>query len=172
MWRNSGIWRTPGLAISLPVRTGAENFRANTQPGVKRLGLESRICEIIDHRIMLPAVGQGAIALEIREGDQEVSKLLEVLEDVRTRAEVLAERSMLKILGGGCQVPIGAFAACRENELILSAIVANLDGSLVIRGEKTGLVEEAEGVGISLARKLQMVGANDIVRALHQKTGP
>lgn len=135
--------------------------------GVKRLGLDAVITEIVDHHIILPAVGQGAIALEIRAGDLQVGPLMESIGDAQTRAEVAAERSLLKTLGGGCQVPIGAHAVCQKEEIVLSAIVANLDGTMVIRGEKTGLFQEAEGIGISLARKLAMMGAADIVKSLH-----
>ncbi len=135
--------------------------------GVKRLGLESVISQTLNISFMLPAVGQGAVALEIRADDKRVSNLVNSIADQRTMNEILAERSLLHTLGGGCQVPIGACAVQTKDSLLLQALVASLDGSRVIRGEKSGKPGEAERIGQELAGELMAEGAADIINSIH-----
>ncbi len=98
--------------------------------GVERLGLEARITEYLPYNVCLPAVGQGAIALEIRENDPETQRLIQPLHDAVTAAATLAERALLRRLEGGCQVPIAALAQINtsKSELVLEARVASEDG--------------------------------------------
>ena len=106
--------------------------------GLKRLGKTELIQQIIPAEIMCPAAGQGALGIEIREGDVETRELLAFLNDANARAATTCERALLNSLGGGCQVPIGAFAEARGGMLHLESIVADPDGSRVLRDSRDG----------------------------------
>ena len=115
--------------------------------GVLRLGLEANVRSRISVDVMCPAVGQGALAIEIRRGDQQTKTLLAFLNDADTRAAVDCERALLGSLGGGCQVPIGAYAEKRGGRLYLRAMVGRPDGSQILR-------EQADGTdGVKLGRE-------------------
>lgn len=129
--------------------------------GVHRLNLDARIAEIIPFEVMLPAVGQGALAVEIRENDSELKEFLKVLNDAETEICTTAERAFLRQLEGGCQVPIGANATLQNGEIHLEGMVGNLDGSVNLREKRVGA--EAENLGINLARVLIEKGAREIL---------
>ena len=115
--------------------------------GVLRLGLETHVRTRISADVMCPAVGQGALAIEIRRGDQQTKTLLAFLNDADTHAAIDCERALLGSLGGGCQVPIGAYAEKREGRLFLRAMVGRPDGSQILR-------EQADGTdGVKLGRE-------------------
>jgi hydroxymethylbilane synthase len=115
--------------------------------GVLRLGLEANVRSRISADVMCPAVGQGALAIEIRRGDQHTKTLLAFLNDADTRAAIDCERALLGSLGGGCQVPIGAYAEKRGDRLFLRAMVGRPDGRQILR-------EQAEGTdGVKLGRE-------------------
>jgi hydroxymethylbilane synthase len=133
--------------------------------GLERLGLGGHVTEILDPVWMLPAVGQGALGLECRAGDGRTLALLEALDDRATRQAVLAERAVLRGLGGGCLVPIGASATVAGERLTLRAAVLPPDGSRSIAGELSGPAAEAEGLGQRLAERLLAEGARDVLRA-------
>lgn len=115
--------------------------------GVLRLGLETHVRSRISADVMCPAVGQGALAIEIRRGDQQTKALLAFLNDADTHAAIDCERALLGSLGGGCQVPIGAYAEKRGDRLFLRAMVGRPDGSEILR-------EQAEGTdGVKLGRE-------------------
>jgi hydroxymethylbilane synthase len=115
--------------------------------GVLRLGLETHVRSRISADLMCPAVGQGALAIEIRHDDQETKALLAFLNDADTHAAIDCERALLGSMGGGCQVPIGAYAEKRGDRLFLRAMVGRPDGSKVLR-------EQAEGTdGLKLGRE-------------------
>jgi hydroxymethylbilane synthase len=115
--------------------------------GVRRLGLETHVRSRISADIMCPAVGQGALAIEIRRGDQQTKTLLAFLNDADTHAAIDCERALLGSLGGGCQVPIGAYAEKRGGRLYLRAMVGRPDGSQILR-------EQADGTdGVKLGRE-------------------
>jgi hydroxymethylbilane synthase len=115
--------------------------------GVLRLGLETHVRCRISPDVMCPAVGQGALAIEIRRGDQQTKMLLAFLNDADTHAAIDCERALLGSLGGGCQVPIGAYAEKRGGRLFLRAMVGRPDGSQILR-------EQAEGTdGVKLGRE-------------------
>ena len=115
--------------------------------GVRRLGLETHVRSRISADIMCPAVGQGALAIEIRRGDQQTKTLLAFLNDADTHAAIDCERALLGSLGGGCQVPIGAYAEKRGGRLFLRAMVGRPDGSQILR-------EQADGTdGVKLGRE-------------------
>ncbi|MFM7149173.1 MAG: hydroxymethylbilane synthase [Gemmataceae bacterium] len=133
------------------------------EAGLRRLGLDALIMEILDRSWMLPAVGQGALGLECRANDQESLHLLEPLNHQETRCAVLAERAFLRCLGGGCLVPIGALAEVRGKTLILRGAVLPLDGSRRIAGEREGPMEDPETLGASLAKQMLDSGAGEVL---------
>jgi hydroxymethylbilane synthase len=131
--------------------------------GLKRLGWGDRIAEILSPEQMCPAVGQGALAIETRAGFDGVA----ILDHTDTHIAVLAERGVLGALGGGCQVPIGAYATVSEGRVHILAIVAAPDGTQVIRAEAEGPAAEASLIGASLANELLTRGARQILEAVY-----
>jgi hydroxymethylbilane synthase len=131
--------------------------------GLKRLGWGDRIAEILAPEQMCPAVGQGALAIEARAGFEKVA----LLDHADTHTAVVAERAVLAALGGGCQVPIGAYATVSEGRVRVLAIVAAPDGSQVIRAEAEGEAAEAAGIGARLAADLLERGAREILEAVY-----
>jgi hydroxymethylbilane synthase len=143
--------------------------------GVVRLGWDQIIGETIDSDVLLPAVGQGALAIEIREGDAITAERIAFLNDERTARETSAERALLRRLEGGCQVPIGAYARHEtgkggEPVLRMEAMIGSIDGRIVVRGNAHGLPSEAVRVGQNLAETLLRGGGDRIledIRAVH-----
>ena len=127
--------------------------------GINRLRKPEVITQFFDVERMVPAVGQGALAIEAREGDTTLETLLEPLNDQETIAEVTAERSMLKSLGGGCQVPIGAYAKHVNGELSLIGVVCHPEGALRIVKSARGEPNAAQHLGEVVAEKLLEGGA-------------
>lgn len=141
--------------------------------GVRRLGLESRITETIETDRLLPAVGQGAIAVVIRAGDPLIAPLARHLDHDPSHRAVWAERGLLRRLEGGCQIPIGALGVARDDALVLEGLVAALDGSRVVRGHRTGAArspEEAALIGERLAETLLDQGARAILERIVRDT--
>jgi hydroxymethylbilane synthase len=132
--------------------------------GVKRLNCADRITEYLAESIMQPAVGQGALCLEIREADRTTAALVSVLDHASTRAVVTAERSFLGQLGGTCQVPLAAHGKIDDNGLTLTGLVAALDGARVLRDQVTGSPDQAEALGIALSKRLVAMGAEEILK--------
>ena len=131
--------------------------------GLKRLGWGDRIAEILAPEQMCPAVGQGALAIEARADFEKVA----LLDHADTHTAVVAERAVLAALGGGCQVPIGAYATVSEGRVRVLAIVAAPDGSQVIRAEAEGEAAESAGIGARLAADLLERGAREILEAVY-----
>jgi hydroxymethylbilane synthase len=134
--------------------------------GVKRLGLEQRVSEYLDHEAMLPAVGQGALCIEIREEDARIGPMVAALEDPATRTVVSGERAFLKRLQGGCQVPIAGHGRLDGAQFTLTGLVADLDGGTVIKDRLSGPAAAAERIGIELAETLLGRGADAILKKL------
>src|SRR5690606_13433241 len=135
--------------------------------GLKRLGLDGRIrCEL-PPEVSLPAVGQGAVGIECRAGDEAVAALLAPLNDIDTWDRVVAERAMNRRLEGGCQVPIGGYAALQGDELWLRGLVASEDGSEVLRAEARGPRAQADALGIGVAEALLAQGADRILGEIY-----
>lgn len=131
--------------------------------GLQRLGMGDRIHQAIPADISLHAVGQGALGIECRANDAEILSLLKVLEHTPTAYRCYAERSFLHELEGGCQVPIGVNTVITDDTLILTGLVASLDGQTVIKDVVSGASTQAEQLGIDLAHKLKAQGAQAIL---------
>ena len=131
--------------------------------GLQRLGMSDRIHQIIPADISLHAVGQGALGIECRAGDTEILEVLKVLEDADSRDRCYAERSFLRELEGGCQVPIGVNTSIEGETLTLVGMVASLDGKQLIKDQVTGNRSDAEQLGKDLANKLRAMGATEIL---------
>ena len=136
--------------------------------GLKRLGFESRISQVLPFNIMLPAVGQGAVAVEVRTGDRHVLEFVEQLDHAPTRVCVTAERAFLRMLEGGCQVPIGAYAFLEGDHIALEGVVGSLDGSTVFREKSVG--SDAETLGLELAEILIEKGAGRLLEDIRLET--
>ena len=131
--------------------------------GLQRLGMSHRIHQIIPAEISLHAVGQGALGIECRVGDEGVLELLKVIEDPHTRDRTLAERAFLRELEGGCQVPIGVNTGLEGETLTLTGMVASLDGQKLIKDSIQGKRNEPEKLGQQLADSLRQQGAREIL---------
>ncbi len=131
--------------------------------GLKRLGLEDRISEYIAVETMCPAVGQGALAIETRLDGGLGMQASQKLDHAGTRAAITAERAVLAKLGGGCQVPMGAYGEVRADALHLRAIVISPTGARVIRDEISGAASQAYEIGSSMAERLLAAGAGEIL---------
>ncbi|MEJ2215863.1 MAG: hydroxymethylbilane synthase [Gemmatimonadota bacterium] len=134
--------------------------------GIRRLGREEAVGQVLDAPGWLSAVGQGALAIAIRADADSTRALVAVLDHAETRTAVTAERAFLNELEGGCQVPIGAVARVQDQTLTLHGLVASLDGHDVVRGELSGSSTDPEGVGRALARRLADAGATEILDAI------
>ena len=135
--------------------------------GIKRLGLATNITQVISPEQILPAIGQGALGLEVRRDDENTINLLDFLNHKKTEVTIRAERAFLNELEGGCQVPIAAFARLNGKNLRLEGMVAELDGSKIIRDELSGEKDRAEEIGIELARRLLNSGADKILKRIY-----
>ncbi len=132
--------------------------------GLKRLGLDGHATQVFSPEEMLPAVAQGALALEARAADAVTMRRLAALDDAATRHQIEAERGFLARIEGGCQVPIGGHAIVEGGQVWLRALVASLDGARIIRGERRGPVAQAKALGVALAEELLAKGADAILK--------
>ncbi len=133
--------------------------------GLTRLGKTQLVKEVLSEEFICPAAGQGALGIEIREGDAEMRKRLAFLDDAAARATTTCERAVLNKLGGGCQVPIGAFAKSIEGGLQLTAIVAKPDGSTILRETQNG--EDPIALGEKVGEALLQRGAKKILEEVY-----
>lgn len=134
--------------------------------GLLRLGLESRIAARLDPRVFLPAVSQGIIGVECRSSDRRSRDVLRVLEDATTRTAMEAERAFARRLGGSCQSPIAAHAHIDANRLTLEGLVAEPDGSRLLRDSISGSASRAQALGEDLAERVLAAGAGDLLQRL------
>ena len=132
--------------------------------GVRRLEHAARITQFIPYEICLPAVGQGALAIESRRDDRKIHPLLDRLNHEPTRLCVHAERALMNTLEGGCQIPIGAHAELEGNRIVLDGVVASVDGSTLVRAQESGSSNEAVEIGQRLAARLIEMGADEILK--------
>lgn len=139
------------------------------QAGLVRLGWENLITQTIPFEICLPAVGQGALAIEARQEDQEVLQLLKFLDDDETRAATTAERAFLNELEGGCQVPIGVYGRIEEGELYLDARIIAVDGNTMLSDTINGSPAIADELGRRLAQRMYVRGGKEILGGLFDR---
>jgi hydroxymethylbilane synthase len=131
--------------------------------GLRRLGLENRISAALSSEQMLPSPGQGALAVETRAEDKETIEAVGKLDHKFTRLACTAERSFLRSLGGGCQLPIAAYAVVRDKKIRLHGLVADAQGTRVVRDKISGSLDEAEQLGQRLAARLMELGADALL---------
>lgn len=136
--------------------------------GVKRLGLEKRIAQVIPTDLILPAVGQGALGIEIRAKDARIEMYVRSLNHPVTHACTTAERALLRTLEGGCQIPIGAHAEVKNRKIVLRAVVGNLDGSILLDAQSSSVFRNGEQLGIRLGKKLLKNGAKEILEEIRR----
>ncbi|MFV5491544.1 hydroxymethylbilane synthase [Acinetobacter sp. ASP199] len=147
----------------------ADNYDAIilASAGLKRLGLADRIRHTLEPAVSLPAVGQGALGLECREGDQNVLDLILPLLHAETDACVRAERAFNAYLEGGCQVPIAGYATLQRGQISIEGRVGSVDGATLLKAELQGEANQAEQLGVTLAQNLLAQGAGDLLKALY-----
>ncbi len=131
--------------------------------GLKRMGWVDRIVQYLPVELMLPAVGQGVLGLELRADDKETAETLSFLDHETTRQEAAAERAFLSRLGGGCQLPIAAYGKIQESQLTIRGLVGGMDGRVMIRDEVVGAVGESEALGRTLAEKILSRGGRELL---------
>ena len=134
--------------------------------GLIRLGFEDRINQHLDVEQFLPAVGQGALGIEIRKNDKSISTLIEPLINKQTMNEVSAERAMNSTLEGGCSVAIGAYATSNETELQLRGMVGNVDSGDILKVEESGTLSQPKELGEMVANKLLSMGARELLKGV------
>jgi hydroxymethylbilane synthase len=138
--------------------------------GLKRLGKTESIKQIFSAEIICPAAGQGALGIEIREGDSATLQYLGFLNDDAARTATTCERALLNRLGGGCQVPIGALAELRNGNLHLDAVVADPNGSNLLRESRDGSLDDPERLGNDVGEALLRRGGDEILEAVYGRT--
>lgn len=134
--------------------------------GLQRLGLDQYITEIIDADKIMPAVAQGAIAIEVRENDPEVMEILQKINHQPTWIAILAERAFLRKLEGGCQVPLGCYSKIEGDNITINGFVASVDGKNFIKDVASGSIRNPEDCGIKLANQLINKGATPILEKI------
>ncbi|MBI5888492.1 MAG: hydroxymethylbilane synthase [Deltaproteobacteria bacterium] len=140
--------------------------------GVNRLGMHSRITELLSTEVSLPAIGQGALGIETRAGDDYINNLAAFFNHADTSCAVRAERALLRRLEGGCQVPIAAYGELKGDTLRLRGLVASTDGKTFVKDVIEGPRDKAEDLGVALAEKLLKMGAWDILKNLYEVNPP
>jgi len=135
--------------------------------GVRRMGWTDRVSQFIAVDQIIPAVGQGALAVETREADGEIAGLLSFLDHEDSRIEVGAERAFLRVFGGGCQIPIAAFGRKKGDGMSLVGLVGNLDGSVIIREEAEGPAAGCAEMGKALAERILAKGGKEIMETVY-----
>ncbi len=139
--------------------------------GLRRLGWERRITQVLPEEVSLPAIGQGALGIEIRRDDAETRDAVSFLNDRDTSLAVRAERGFLKRLEGGCQVPIAAYGRTNGDAIEIDGMVGRPDGSEIVRGSARGTVADPEALGVKLAEQLLARGAKEILDEVYRAAG-
>src|SRR5437660_8156112 len=153
------------------VESGEYEAVVVAKAGLDRLGFSKRISEVLSPEVCMPAVGQGAIAVECRLKDREAEDLLAPLDDAETRAAIIAERALLGALHGGCQVPMGAWARVERGELLMDACVCSVDGAQYVKQHTAAPPEQAAQLGEHMARLLIEAGAQSILEEVGRQRG-
>jgi hydroxymethylbilane synthase len=136
--------------------------------GIVRMGLGEKVSEQLAPSVLLPAIGQGALGIETRQGDRETNEIISVLHHAESAVTVAAERAFLKRLEGGCQVPIAAFARLEGGRLTLEGLIGSIDGKVLIREKLERDPKDAEAAGITLAEALLSAGGRAILNEVYR----
>jgi hydroxymethylbilane synthase len=153
------------------VESGEYDAILLAKAGLDRLGWSNRISEVLSPDICMPAVGQGALGVQARLKDQEIADALAPLDDFETRQSIVAERSLLAALEGGCQVPLGAWARFERGELAIDAVVCSPDGAQYVRQRATAPPDQARELGARVAQLLIDSGAREILEEVYRQRG-
>jgi hydroxymethylbilane synthase len=153
------------------VESGEYDAVMVSKAGLDRLGFSQRISEVLAPEVCMPAVGQGAIAVECRLRDNEAGDLLATLDDAETRAAIISERALLSALQGGCQVPMGAWARLERGELVMDACVCSVDGGQYVKQRASAPPDQASQLGEHMARLLIEAGAQSILEEVGRQRG-
>jgi hydroxymethylbilane synthase len=153
------------------VESGEYDAILLAKAGLDRLGWSNRISEVLSPEVCMPAVGQGALGVQARLRDTEISDALAPLDDFETRQSIVAERAVLAALEGGCQVPLGAWARFERGELALDAVVCSPDGTQHVRQRATAPPEQARELGQRVAQLLIDSGARVILEEVYRQRG-
>jgi hydroxymethylbilane synthase len=153
------------------VETGEYDAVILAKAGLDRLGWAHRISETFSPDVCMPAVGQGALGVECRTADADTFAALEKLDDAETRSAIIAERTLLSVLEGGCQVPLGAWARIERGELVLDACVCSIDGVQYIKQSSTAPPDQARALGQRMAQLLIDAGAQSILEEVSRQRG-
>ena len=153
------------------VESGEYDAIMLAKAGLDRLGAAHRITEVFSPEVFLPAVGQGAIGVECSVDAAETSAALEKLDDAETRSAIIAERTLLSTLEGGCQVPLGAWARLERDELVLEACVCSVDGAQYIKQRAAAPPDQARALGEHMGRLLIDAGAQAILQEVSRQRG-
>jgi len=153
------------------VESGEYDAIVLAKAGLDRLGWSQKITEPLSTEISLPAVGQGAIAIEARAKDLEADEILGKLDDPETRTVIIAERALLSALQGGCQLPLGAWARLERGELVMEAMVCSVDGVQYVRQKASAPPEKAAQLGQQMAQMLIDGGAREILDEVYRSRG-
>jgi hydroxymethylbilane synthase len=153
------------------VESGEYDAILLAKAGLDRLGLSGRIAETLDPETMMPAVGQGAIGVQARVKDEEMAEAISPLDDFETRQSIVAERSLLGALQGGCQVPLGGWARVERGELMMDAVVCSPDGTKHVRQHGAAPPEQARDLGRHVAELLWNAGAAEILEEVSRQRG-
>lgn len=151
------------------LETGGMEATILAHAGLLRMHYTGQISQIIPFEIMLPAVGQGSLCIEIRKNDDQIENMVSGINDPETRIAVEAERALLARLQGGCQVPIGAYAQIQGDEVHLEAIICSVDGKTTIQDKQSGPVDQAVKIGDSLAQAMLEKGGVSILNEIRQQ---
>ena len=136
--------------------------------GLKRLGFQERITEYLERDVMLSAVGQGALGLVCRSDDKPTLDTLQVVDDTDTHQSIIAERALMAILEGSCQVPIAGYAYIDGDEIVLQGLIASLDGGTVVAGDVRGARSNPSKIGEQLGRQLRGAGADSVLEEIRR----
>jgi hydroxymethylbilane synthase len=150
------------------VESGEYDAIVLAKAGLDRLGWSQKITETLSTEICLPAVGQGAVAIEARVKDQEAAEILGKMDDQEARTMIIAERALLAALQGGCQLPLGAWARMERGELVMEAMVCSVDGLQYVRQKAMGPAQQAAELGQHMAQLLVESGARDILEEVYR----
>lgn len=144
------------------------NVMVMAAAGLQRLGFDNRIAELIEPEVMIPACGQGAIAVQIREGDNELFDMLRPINHENTLITTSAERAFLNELEGGCQIPLGSYSSIDGNVFHITGFVADIEGTVMLQRDAEGPVDQAEKIARKLAHDILAAGGDVILKQIRE----